>query len=212
MQTQFVRTKGTPCTCPQAGCSSRECSHARCSSTRVLPLPSPPTHRYPTAVSPTAVIQPSPTATTLPTTASIAPTVTDLLTATIPPTTAPTAPPAPTLTALPGDPLNGAMLFDKLPCSSCHDDTHPFPGGIVCPNLGNIATEAARIVKSQDYHGKATDAVGYIRESIINPNAYIVPGKNYHTADGQSSMEKDFAQILTPSQIDDLVAYLMTKQ
>ncbi len=151
----------------------------------------------------------APTATTPPT---LAPTAAAEFTPTLPPTTAPTAPPTTAPTALPGDAANGAKLFDKLPCSSCHDDTHPFPGGIVCPNLGNIASEAARIVKSPDYHGKATDAAGYIRESIISPNAYIVPGANYHTADGQSAMEKDFAQTLKPSQIDDLVAYLMTKK
>jgi nitric oxide reductase subunit C len=155
----------------------------------------------PGLVTRTAVPLPSQTATTLPT---AAPTETVTRVPTTPPTTA--------ATALPGDPANGEKLFNKLPCSSCHDDTHPFPGGVVCPNLGNIATEAARIVKSPDYHGQATDAAGYIRESIVNPNAYIVPGDNYHSADGQSAMEKDFAQILTPSQIDDLVAYLMTKK
>ncbi len=162
-----------------------------------------------TEVASTAPSLPAPTPTTPPT---LAPTAGAEFTPTGTATTAPTAPPTTAPTALPGDAANGAKLFDKLPCSSCHDDTHPFPGGIVCPNLGNIASEAARIVKSPDYHGKATDAAGYIRESIIDPNAYIVPGANYHTADGQSAMEKDFAKILTPEQIDDLVAYLMTKK
>ncbi len=120
------------------------------------------------------------------------------------PTTAATVP------TLSGDPVRGAKLFPTLPCSSCHDVTHPYPGGEVAPNLGNIATQAARIVKSPDYTGKATDAAGYIRESIVDPNAYIVPGAVYHTADGKSVMEQDFAQKLTPQQIDDLVAYLMT--
>lgn len=124
------------------------------------------------------------------------------------PTSSTTPPPA----APSGNAANGEKLFDSLPCSSCHDDTHPLPGGVVCPNLGNIAAEAARIVKSPDYHGTATDAAGYIHESIVNPNVYIVPGPNYHLSDGQSAMEKDFAQILTSAQIDDLVAYLMTKQ
>jgi nitric oxide reductase subunit C len=111
--------------------------------------------------------------------------------------------------AITGNPENGAKLFASLPCTSCHDITHPFPGGVVCPNLGNIASEAARIVNLPDYHGQAKDAAGYIRESIVNPNAYIVPGENYHSSDGQSVMPKNFAQILTPQQIDDLVAFLM---
>jgi nitric oxide reductase subunit C len=152
-------------------------------------------------VSPSATIPPTP-----------APATTVASTLTAPAITTPTTPATATPTVLPGNAANGAKLFASLPCSSCHDDTHPLPGGIVCPNLGNIATEAARIVKSADYHGKATDAAGYIRESIVNPNAYIVPGANYHAADGQSAMEKDFAQKLTPEQIDDLVAFLMTRQ
>lgn len=109
-----------------------------------------------------------------------------------------------------GDAANGAKLFAQLPCSSCHDVTKPFPGGVVGPNLGNIATEAERIVKSPDYLGKAQDAAGYVRESIVDPNAYIVPGDVFHTEDGQSVMPKDFGTSLTPPQIDDLIAYLLT--
>ncbi len=117
---------------------------------------------------------------------------------------------AATVPALSGDPARGAKLFPQLPCGSCHDVTHPYPGGEVAPNLGNIATEAARIVKSPDYHGKATDAASYIRESIVDPNAYIVPGDVYSNSEGRSVMENDFAQKLTPQQIDDLIAYLLT--
>jgi nitric oxide reductase subunit C len=109
-----------------------------------------------------------------------------------------------------GDAGRGAKLYATLPCASCHDISHPWPGGAVCPNLGNIATEAARIVRRPDYRGRAKDAAGYIRESIVDPNAYLVPGPNYRQADGQSVMPKDFAQTLTPAQLDDLVAYLLT--
>lgn len=104
----------------------------------------------------------------------------------------------------------GARLFATLPCASCHDVAHPWPGGDICPNLGNIATEAARIVRLPDYHGRAKDAAGYIRESIVDPNAYIVPGANYRTADGQSVMPKTFGETLKPSELDDIVAFLMT--
>jgi nitric oxide reductase subunit C len=109
-----------------------------------------------------------------------------------------------------GDAARGAKLYGTLPCASCHDITQPWPGGAVCPNLGNIATEAARIVRRADYHGRAKDAAAYIRESIVDPNAYLVPGANYRQADGQSVMPKDFAQTLTPAQLEDLVAFLLT--
>jgi nitric oxide reductase subunit C len=114
------------------------------------------------------------------------------------------------ITAAQGDAARGAKLFASQPCASCHDTTHPWPGGDVCPNLGNIATEAARIVRRPDYHGRARDAAGYIRESILAPDAYVVPGAAYRQADGQSVMPKTFAQTLKPAELDDLVAYLMT--
>src|SRR5215813_50632 len=110
-----------------------------------------------------------------------------------------------------GDVRRGAELFGKLPCASCHDITRPWPGGDVCPNLGNIATEAARIVRLPEYRGKAKDAAGYIRESILDPNVYIVPGRNYRTPDGQSVMPKDFAQTLNAKDLNDVVAFLLTR-
>jgi nitric oxide reductase subunit C len=109
-----------------------------------------------------------------------------------------------------GDAARGAKLWETLPCASCHDIAHPWPGGAICPNLGNIASEAARIVRQRDYHGRARDAAAYIRESIVDPNAYIVPGPAYRQGDGQSVMPKNFGETLTPAQLDDLVAFLMT--
>jgi len=109
-----------------------------------------------------------------------------------------------------GNAERGSQLYATLPCASCHDITQPLPGGAVCPNLGNIATEAARIVRAPDYHGHAREAAGYIRESIVDPNAYLVPGERYRQADGQSVMPKDFSAALTPQQLDDLVSFLLT--
>ena len=111
-----------------------------------------------------------------------------------------------------GDVLRGRARFAQLPCASCHDVTRPWPGGDICPNLGNIATEAARIVRLPVYRGKAKDAAGYIRESILDPNAYIVPGAAYRTAETESVMPKDFAQTLTAADVEDLVAFLLTRK
>jgi nitric oxide reductase subunit C len=109
-----------------------------------------------------------------------------------------------------GNAERGAALFARLPCASCHDVKTPWPGGEICPNLGNIATEAARIVRLPEYRGKATDAAGYIRESIVDPNAYVVPGARYRTDAGQSVMPAIFGAMLSRAEIDDLVAFLLT--
>ena len=70
------------------------------------------------------------------------------------------------------------------------------------------ATAAARL-KSPDYKGKATDVEGYIRESILDPNAHVLTGPTYSTG-GRSLMPADYGQTLKPEQVDQIVAYLLT--
>ena len=109
-------------------------------------------------------------------------------------------------------PVVNVHLFAGLQCASCHDIERPWPGGDLCPNLGNIATEAGRIVRHRNYRGRAKDAAGYIRESIVDPDAYLVPGAAYRQADGRSVMPKTFGETLTPAELDDLVAFLLTRR
>ncbi len=154
--------------------------------------------------------------TPIPTSTPVPPTSTS-----VPPTATPgRAPSTPTSAATPapagslkGDPVSGEKLFHtkKTDCTACHDETVPLPGGEYAPNLGNIAIEAEAIIKSQAYTGKAKTAAEYFRESITDPNAYIVPGDEYRDPkDGLSAMRRDFAQRLTQQEIEDLVAYLLT--
>jgi nitric oxide reductase subunit C len=108
------------------------------------------------------------------------------------------------------DPVaQGEALFRQSPpgCFACHS-TAPNVN-LAGPSLANIATQAQEIIAGPDYKGSATDAAGYIHESIVDPDAYIVPGKTY-SANGRSFMPHNFSQTLTPEQIDQLVAYLMT--
>lgn len=109
-----------------------------------------------------------------------------------------------------GDPVaQGQALFRKTPpgCFACHSTVAGV--NLVGPSLAGIAGRAAERIQSPDYHGKATDAPGYIAESIREPNAFLVAGPTYST-NGQSLMPGDFAKTLDQGQIDALVAYLMS--
>jgi nitric oxide reductase subunit C len=115
-------------------------------------------------------------------------------------------PPAPAS----ADPVElGRALFNTTPpgCAACHSIA---PGvNIVGPTMAGIATTAAARLKGGDYHGPAKDATGYIRESIVDPNAHVLLGPTY-SAGGRSLMPPDYAQTLKPDQVDHIVAYLLS--
>ncbi len=103
----------------------------------------------------------------------------------------------------------GEVLFRQTPpgCFACHSTA---PGvNLAGPSLAGIATRAEKRVADDDYKGTATDAAGYIRESIENPHAYLVEGQMFSSG-GRSFMPDNFKTVLSAAQIDHLVAYLST--
>ncbi len=103
----------------------------------------------------------------------------------------------------------GAQLFQgTAACASCHSLE---PGVVlVGPSLATIGTLARERVSGPSYEGKATDAAAYLRESILEPDAFIVPGGNFTLEAGRSLMPAIVGRQLTDAQIDDLVTYLGT--
>lgn len=96
------------------------------------------------------------------------------------------------------DPVTrGMAVFNGVgACASCHATT---PGTtLIGPSLAGIGARAAA-------HGG-----DYLERSILDPNAYLVPGERYGTPNGVSLMPSTYAKTLTPEQVADLVAYLNT--
>jgi len=92
-------------------------------------------------------------------------------------------------------------------CTACHSTA---PGvDMAGPSLAGVKGRTEALLAGADYKGKAKDVEGYLHESIVEPSAHLVPGPMY-SADGTSFMPTTYAKDLTPEQIDQLVAYLMS--
>jgi nitric oxide reductase subunit C len=105
----------------------------------------------------------------------------------------------------------GEALFrsPELACQACHSTRSGVT--LAGPSMAGITSRAAAIVDDSEYTGSATDAEGYIRESILEPTAHLVPGANFSTGPGGLSlMPADYGTRLETEQIEDLVAYLLT--
>ena len=128
-------------------------------------------------------------------------------------TPAPT--PTPTPSAItqplpPGDEARGEKLFRQTLIG-----TRPEPGCITChsltpdvvligPALAGVATRSAATIQQPAYTGAAKSVEAYLHESIIAPNTYLAPGF------APDLMRPTFATELTPQEIADLVAFLLT--
>jgi cytochrome c oxidase subunit II len=100
----------------------------------------------------------------------------------------------------------GRAVFTQNNCGACHTLKDAGAAGKVGPELDGIATSAEKIVKDPSYKGKAKDAAGYIRESIVDPNAYVVPGFPANV------MPQNFGQTIPASELDSLVQYLLSQK
>ena len=127
------------------------------------------------------------------------------------PTPTPTMPPA--IQPLPpGDAVHGEALFrqtviGKKPepgCITCHSLA---PGVVlVGPALAGVATRSIETIQQPTYTGQATNVADYLQESMMAPNTYIAAG---FTPD---LMRPTFATELSPQEVADLVAFLLTLQ
>lgn len=111
--------------------------------------------------------------------------------------------PVATPTPLPADasPVEiGQAVYAAQGCAGCHGE--PGGQGLVAPNLGGLASRAGDTVDGQS-------AEEYIRTSIINPNAYIVP-ECPTGACAPGIMPQNYEQVLSEQELEGLVQYLLT--
>lgn len=91
-------------------------------------------------------------------------------------------------------------------CGTCHRLTEAGTGGVFGPRHDGMGTIAQERIADPDYAGSATDAAGYIRESIVDPYAHFVP--TY-----EASPHRMPPYVHLPSDtIDAMVAYLLAQE
>ncbi len=95
-----------------------------------------------------------------------------------------------------GNAANGQTVFTSSGCGACHAIPNVSQGAIG-PSLATIGAVAA--TRKPGY-----SAGQYMLESITNPSAYVVQGYQ----DGL--MPKTYGQTIKSSDLQDLVAYLLT--
>lgn len=114
------------------------------------------------------------------------------------------------------DPNASPVVQLEATCAACHTIEDTSAAGITCPDLSNIGAVAAERIASAGYTGSATTAEEYIRESILDPNAYIVPNEpgTVWSAGTTSIMPQNAAKTAglegNPAELERLVAYLLT--
>jgi cytochrome c oxidase subunit 2 len=81
-------------------------------------------------------------------------------------------------------------------CGACHTLADAGTTGTVGPDLGKVVGDAKK-------YGKGQTPEAYIKQSIEDPNAFVVPGFP------KGTMPTDFKTRLGPDKIDALVQYLI---
>jgi cytochrome c551/c552 len=95
-----------------------------------------------------------------------------------------------------GNAAAGEAVFKSSGCASCHTFTAAGATGTIGPNLDSAPASDAKADNNMDL-------TAFIKESIVNPDAYIAKGFS------KGLMPTTFGSQLTSSQIDNLVAFIV---
>jgi len=92
-----------------------------------------------------------------------------------------------------GNPVSGAQLVEKYGCIACHRIG-------VRSHIAPPFTEVASVAPTRH---PPLSAAAYIYESVTNPLAFVVEGYN-------PAMPQNFKERLTPAEIGDIIAFLLS--
>lgn len=105
----------------------------------------------------------------------------------------------------PEDPaVRGRALIQNYPCAGCHRLSDLGWTGATGPSLDGISGRTQRLTATG-----AASMEAYIRDSIRNPAAYVVPGYNPLMPQFNDSPEEP--NYMPEDQLEAIVAYLMTQ-
>lgn len=97
----------------------------------------------------------------------------------------------------------GADLYRRQACGVCHKLSAIGSEGTFGPPHDNLAAIAAQRLQEERYHGAATTAEEYIRESIVDPLAFLVEGYQI------TRFPMPIFTNLSPQEVDALVYLLL---
>ncbi len=100
----------------------------------------------------------------------------------------------------------GLQVYKDQFCGICHQLGAAGTGGSFGPTHEGLGSTALSRVSEQGYGGAATNAKEYIRESIVDPKAFIVPGY------GITSHPMPAYDFLSEDQILALVQMLLAQE
>ena len=96
-----------------------------------------------------------------------------------------------------GNAAAGKSVFASSGCASCHTFQPAGATGTIGPDLDSAPASDAKA----DHN---TPLAAFIKESIVNPDAYIAKGFN------KGLMPTNFGTQLSSSQLNDLVAFILS--
>lgn len=92
-------------------------------------------------------------------------------------------------------PSGASAIISKYGCQACHKIKGQ--GGAIGPSLEEAARQAGNRVAG-------LSAEAYLRQSLLEPNAFVVPGFPANV------MPQDVGKRMTPAELDALVRYLLS--